>query len=111
MPFTPCRDTADDRSELRIKTTRCWSKPTDLRAIPYLFGLYSVATILYAAIHAVAWPGEAVRISPDALSAIRHRAWAEGVFVHVTGGPSIRKLPSAIRGIIYAAPAPPAQGV
>lgn len=102
------------RSELHVQTTRGRSKPTVLRAVPCLFGLYSVVAMLYALlpqdrrVGGVAWPGKSTVTFSDALSAVRRWIWAEGVFAHVPEGPSIQKLPPPIREILYAALAPAA---
>jgi hypothetical protein len=104
----------ETRSELHIQTTRGWSKPTVLRAVPCLFGLYSVVAMLYATlpprrrVGGVAWPGKTIVTFSDALAAVRRWIWAEGVFAHVPEGPSIQKLPPPIREILYAALAPAA---
>ncbi|WP_205678738.1 transposase [Aquisphaera insulae] len=102
------------RSELHIQTTRGWSKPTVLRTVPCLFGLYSVVAMLYASlprgrsVGAVGWPGKTVVTFSDTMSAVRRWIWAEGVFAHAPDGPSIQKLPAPIREILYAALAPAA---
>lgn len=104
----------ETRSELHIQTTRGWSKPTVLRAVPCLFGLYSVVAMLYASlprsrrVGGVAWPGKTVVTFSDALAAVRRWIWTEGVFAHAPDGPSIQKLPPPIREILYAALAPAA---
>lgn len=104
----------ESRSELHVQTTRGWSKPTVLRTVPCLFGLYSVVAMLHAAlprgrrVGAVAWPGKSAVTFSDALAAVRRWIWAEGVFAHVHDGPSIQKLPPPIREILYAALAPAA---
>jgi len=78
-----------------VQTTRGWSKPTVLRAVPCLFGLYSVAAMLYAAlprrrrVGGVAWPGKAAVTFSDALAGVRRWIWAEGVFAHAPDGPSV----------------------
>jgi DDE superfamily endonuclease len=102
------------RSELHVQTTRGWSRPTVLRVVPCLFGLYSVVAMLYAAlpqerrVGGVAWPGKATVAFSDALATVRRWIWAEGVFAHVPDGPSLQKLPPPIREILYAALAPAA---
>lgn len=102
------------RSELHVQTTRGWSRSTVLRAVPCLFGLYSVVAMLYATlpqrrrIGGVTWPGKSVVTFSDALSAVRRWIWAEGVFAHAPDGPSVQKLPPPIREILYAALAPAA---
>ena len=102
------------RSELHVQTTRGWSRSTVLRAVPCLFGLYSVVAMLYATlprerrVGAVAWPDKSVVTFSDALSAVRRWIWAEGVFGHAADGPSVQKLPPPIREILYAALAPAA---
>jgi hypothetical protein len=102
------------RSELHIQTTRGWSKSTVLRAIPCLFGLYSVVAMLYALlprehrVGGVAWPGKTVVTFSDALSAVRRWIWDEGVFARAPNGPAVQKLPPPIREILYAALAPAA---
>lgn len=104
----------ETRSELPIQGTRGWSRPTVLRAVPCLFGLYSVVAMLYATlppkhrVGGVAWPGKTVVTFSDALAAVRRWIWAEGVFAHAPDGPSVRKLPPPIREILYAALAPAA---
>ncbi|WP_337174673.1 transposase [Paludisphaera sp.] len=61
------------RSELHVQTTRGWSEPTVLRAVPRLFGLYSVVAMLYAWLPkrrragGVSWPGKSVVTFSDAL--------------------------------------------
>lgn len=104
----------ETRSELHIQTTRGWSKSTILRAVPCLFGLYSVVAMLYASlpqgrrVGVVAWPGKTVVTFSDALAAVRRWIWAEGVFAHAPEGPSLQKLPPPLREILYAALAPAA---
>jgi len=102
------------RSELHIQTTRGWSKPAILRAVPCLFGLYSAVAMLYAMppqerrVGGVTWPGKSAVTFSDTLSTARRRIWSEGVFAHAPDGPCIQKLPPPIREILYAALAPDA---
>lgn len=104
----------ETRSELHIQTTRGWSQSTVSRAVPCLFGLYSVVAMLYAAlprerrIGGVAWPGKSVVTFSDALVVVRRWIWDEGVFAQAPDDPSIQKLPPPIREILYAALAPAA---
>jgi hypothetical protein len=104
----------ETRSELHVQTTRGWSRPTVLRAVPCLFGLDSIVAMLYATlpqgrrVGGVTWPGKATVTFSDALSAVRRWIWAEGVFAHAPEGPSVQKLPPPIREVLYAALAPAA---
>lgn len=104
----------ESRSELHIQTTRGWSRSTVLRAVPCLFGLYTVVAMLYAElprthrIGGIAWPGKATVTFSDALAAVRRWIWVEGVFSHRPEGSSVKKLPPPIREILYAALAPAA---
>lgn len=100
------------RSELRIQTTRGWIKRTVLRAIPRLFGRYSVVAMLHALPPpkrrggGVAWPRETAVTYSDAPAAVRRWIWAEGILAHLPDGPSIQPPPPSIREFPYAALAP-----
>lgn len=88
------------RSGLHVQTTRGWSKPTVLRAVPCLFGLYSIVAMLYAALprerrtRGVAGPGKSTVTFSDALASVRRWIWAEGVFAHAPRRPVHPKTPA-----------------
>jgi hypothetical protein len=102
------------RAHLGLETTRGWCRRTVLRAAPCLFGLYSVAALLFAALPearrsgGVRWPGKAVVTFSDALAAVRRWLWAEWVLPQANGGTAVAKLPEPVRELLFAALAPPA---
>ena len=102
------------RSCIGLETTRGWSRRTVLRAAPCLFGLYSVVAVLYhlspevKRTGGVEWPGKSTVTFSDALTAIRRRIWAEGVFPEAKMDEAVGKLPANIRELLLSglAPAP-----
>jgi hypothetical protein len=75
------------RSCLGLETTRGWSAPTVSRVAPCLFGLYTVAVVLYVGLPryrrlgvGVLWPGKQDATFSDALMAVRRWLWVEWVF-------------------------------
>jgi hypothetical protein len=102
------------RAHLGLETTRGWCRQTVLRAAPCLFGLYTVAALLYASLPqskqtaTIAWPGKRGVTFSDALTAVRRWLWAEGVFTQVGDSTAVEKLPETLREIIFTALAPAA---
>jgi DDE superfamily endonuclease len=106
---------AERRAYLGLETTRGRCAKTVLRAEPCLFGLYSVAALLYEQLPAAAqeeagvdWEGKATVTFSDALTAVRRWLWTSWVFA--TGGhdDAFAKLPEPLRRTLLYALAPAA---
>jgi hypothetical protein len=102
------------RSELGLETTRGWREKTVLRAAPCLFGLYTVVTLLFAALPAgkrsggVQWPGKTVTTFSDALAAVRRWLWAESLLPQAGQTMGLEKLPEPVRELLLTTLAPAA---
>ena len=102
------------RAHLGLETTRGRCAKTVLRAAPCLFGLYSVVALLYAAAPAgqrqgrVEWPGKAAVTFSDALTCVRRRMWADGVFPQAGCARGLEKIPEEIRELLLTTLAPAA---
>jgi hypothetical protein len=103
------------RAYLGLETTRGRTKNTVLRAAPGLFGLYSVVTLLYAALPAeataeatVSYRGKATVTFSDAISVVRRQLWLEGVFESHGQTEAFRNLPRPLQAVLLAALAPAA---
>ena len=87
---------------------------TVVRAAPCLFGLYSVVAVLYHLLPEakrsgrVAWAGKDTVTFSDALTAVRRRVWADGVFPQAKVDGAIAELPANVRELLLSglAPAP-----
>jgi DDE superfamily endonuclease len=97
------------RSCLGLETTRGWCAATVLRAAPCLLGLYTVVALLFAALPAthwraaITWPGKTAVTFSDALTAVRRRLWAAGIFREVGGDTAVQELPAPVRQLIFSA--------
>jgi hypothetical protein len=102
------------RSCLHLGTAGGWCRRTVIRVTPCLFGLYSIVASLYnelpaaRRVGAIRWLGKTGVTFSDALTAVRRRIWADGVFAQVRGGSAIEKLPPPLRDVLYSALAPAA---
>lgn len=102
------------RCRLGLETTRGWCRQTVLRAAPCLFGLYTVAALLYQELPEtkrsgrVEWPGKQGVTFSDALTAVRRWLWREWVFPQAGGGTVVDQLPESLREVLYYALAPAA---
>ena len=100
------------RSALGLETTRGRCRNTVLRAAPCLFGLYTVAAVLFHALPeskrtgAVAWPGKKTVTFSDALSAVRRWLWDEAVLPQAGDGTALKELPAPVRELLLATLAP-----
>ena len=102
------------RSCLGVETTRGRCRNTVVRAAPCLFGLYSVVAVIYHLLPEakpagrVAWAGKDTGTFSDALTAVRRRVWADGVFRQAKMDGAIAELPTNVRELILSglAPAP-----
>jgi hypothetical protein len=85
-----------------------------LRAAPCLFGLYSVVTLLFAALPeqqrsgSVCWPGKSHGTFSDALTAVRRWLWTAWVFPQAGAATAIQQLPEPLRNLLLTALAPAA---
>jgi hypothetical protein len=103
------------RAYLGLETTRGHSQRTVLRAAPCLFGLYSVVSLLYAAVPGresigpvVTYRGKVGIAFSDAITVVRRQLWREGVFeAHGQSG-VFQKLPEPLRSLLLSALAPAA---
>jgi hypothetical protein len=103
------------RAYLGLETTRGWSEKTVLRAVPCLFGLFSVIALLYAQLPArriegvgVLWPGKTERTFSDAITAVRRWLWAEWIFATPQHHGAFSKLSRPIKTVLLYALAPAA---
>jgi len=103
------------RSYLGLETTRGWCQNTVLRAEPCLFGLYTVVTLLYAAlpgryarVRVVDWPGKHHVTFSDAITAVRRWLWQEWVFAIPGHREAFQKLPANFRALLLSGLAPAA---
>ena len=103
------------RSCLGLETTRGWSAPTVSRVAPCLFGLYTVAVVLYVGLPrsrrlgvGVLWPGKQDATFSDALMAVRRWLWVEWVFAIPGHGSEFSKLSRPFQHLLLAGltPAP-----
>ncbi|MBV8266182.1 MAG: transposase [Planctomycetaceae bacterium] len=103
------------RSDLRLETTRGWSRNTVLRVSPCLFGLDTVVAYLYAElprrfaeVRVVDWPGKHDVTFSDAITAVRRWFWQEWVLVIPGHRTAFSKLGSPFRQILLSGLAPAA---
>jgi hypothetical protein len=103
------------RSCLGLETTRGWSAPTVSRVARCLFGLYTVAVVLYVGLPrygrlgvGVLWPGKQDATFSDALMAVRRWLWVEWVFAIPGHGSEVSKLSRPFKHLLLAGltPAP-----
>jgi hypothetical protein len=79
-----------------------------------LFGLYSLAAVLYHALPeakrtgAIAWPGKAAVTFSDALTSVRRWLWGECVFPQAGCDGGLEKVPRPLRELLLAALVPAA---
>ncbi len=103
------------RASLGLETTRGWKERTVLRVAPCLFGLFSVVALL-----ASAWPvgaaipgavrsrGQTEVTFSEAITALRHQWWREGVFQSQGQIEVFENLPRPLQAVLLAALAPAA---
>jgi hypothetical protein len=102
------------RSELGLETTRGRREKTVLRAAPCLFGLYTVAALLYEALPAskrtgaVEWPGKTATTLSDALAAVRRWRWAGSLLPQASRTMGVEQLPEPVRELLLTTLAPAA---
>ena len=103
------------RSYLGLETTRGWKEKTVLRAVPCLFGLYTLVACLYsqlpkryAGVRAVDWAGKTGVTFSDAITAVRRWLWVEWVFAIPGYKPVFQKLSRPFRYLLLHALAPAA---
>ena len=103
------------RSCLGLETTRGWTASTVSRVGPCLFGLYTVAVVLYVGLPryrrlgvGVLWPGKQDVTFSDALTAVRRCLWVEWVFAIPGHGREFSKLSRPFQHLLLAGltPAP-----
>jgi hypothetical protein len=95
------------RAHLGLETTRGRIKNTVLRAVPCLFGLYSLVVLLYARLPAayrhsfgVQWQGKTHTTFSDAIGAVRRWLWVEWAFVIHGQNDTFTKLPTTLQKIL-----------
>ena len=100
---------------LGLETTRGRTEPTVLRAVPCLFGLYSVVALVYERLRSrgrstarVVWAGKVETTFSDAITTVRRWLWSDWVFAHHGQGEALSKLPRALRDTLFSALAPAA---
>jgi hypothetical protein len=98
------------RPYLGLETTRAWSKPTVLRVVPCLFGLYSMVALLYERLRSrgrstarVGWAGKVETTFSDAITTVRRWLWKDWVFGHHGQGQALSKLPRALQDTLFSA--------
>ena len=103
------------RAYLGLETTRGWKERTVLRAAPCLFGLFSVVSLLYAALPdreaaalVVRYRGKTGVSFSDAITAVRRQLWVEGVFASHGSTAVFQNLPRPFQAMLLAALAPAA---
>jgi hypothetical protein len=103
------------RAYLGLETTRGHAERTVLRAAPCLFGVFSVVSLLYAAIPgresigpAVTYRGKVGITFSDAITIVRRQLWREGVFEAQGQSAVFQKLPEPLRSLLLSALAPAA---
>jgi hypothetical protein len=103
------------RAFLGLETTRGWKERTVLRAAPCLFGLFSVVSLLYAAlpghdaeVGAVTYRGKTGVTFSDAITAVRRQLGLEGVFESHGHTEVFEKLPRSFQAVVLAALSPAA---
>jgi DDE superfamily endonuclease len=104
------------RAYLGPETTRGWCQQTVLRAVPCLFGLYSVVALLYWQLPAEAqaqgevdWDGKKAEVAfSDAITAVRRWLWTNWVFAQADHATAFAKLPEPLREVLLYALAPAA---
>jgi hypothetical protein len=103
------------RPFLGLETTRGWSESTVLRAVPCLFGLYSVVALSYERLRSrgratarVDWAGKEGTTFSDAITTVRRWLWSDWVFAQHGQGEAFSKLPRALRETLFSALAPAA---
>lgn len=98
------------RAYLGLETTRGWVRNTVLRAAPCLFGLYSVVTLLFAALpkrdrerDRLEWAGKTETTFSDAVITVRRWLWVHWVFETRGHQAAFAKLPRDLtRTLLYA---------
>ncbi len=103
------------RPFLGLETTRGRSRSTVLRAVPCLFGLYSVVALVYERLRSrgratarVVWAGKEGTTFSDAITTVRRWLWWDWVFAHHGRGEAFSKLPRELRETLLSALAPAA---
>jgi hypothetical protein len=100
------------RSCVGLETTRGRGRATVTRAAPCLFGLYTVAAVLFHSlpegkrVGSVRWAGKATVTFSDALTAVRRWMWTDGVFPQAKADTAIAELPADVRELLLSALAP-----
>jgi hypothetical protein len=100
------------RSCLGVETTRGRCRNTVVRAAPCPYGLYSVVAVVYHLLPEakragrVSWAGKDRVTFSDALTAVRRRVWADGVFRQAKMDRAIAELPTNVRELLLSGPAP-----
>jgi hypothetical protein len=103
------------RPYLGLETTRGRAESTVLRAVPCLFGLYSMVALVYERLRSrgrstarVGWAGKVGTTFSDAITTVRRWLWSDWVFAHQGQGEAFSKLPRALRDTLFSALAPAA---
>jgi hypothetical protein len=88
------------RSHLGLETTRGWCRHTVSRAVPCLFGLYTVVALFFQKLPraqrcaGLSWPGKVGCTFSDTLTAVRCWLWANWVFPQVSPEVSFKNSPN-----------------
>ena len=87
------------RAHLGVETTRGWIERTELRAEPYLFGLYSLVTLWYVALPErdrknlkLTWTGKTTVTFSDAITLVRRDLWRRWIFTTPPFNAVVEKL-------------------
>jgi hypothetical protein len=98
------------RAHLGLETTRGRCRNTVLRAAPWLFGLYTIVTLLYHGLpqrwqreRGLEWIGKDTTTFSDVITAVRRWLWVEWVFETTCRTVGFTKLPLAFRRTVLAA--------
>jgi hypothetical protein len=98
------------RAHLGLETTRGRCRNTVLRAAPWLFGLYTIVTLLYHGLpqrwqreRGLEWIGKDTTTFSDVITAVRRWLWVEWVFETTCRTVGFTKLPLAFRRAVLAA--------
>lgn len=90
------------REHLGVETQRQWSDKAIARTTPFLFGVFSIITILvhrcpqFVSLRKAAWYDKPRPTFSDAIAAVRYRLWRDPTFQVSSFNQHITKLPDAV---------------
>jgi hypothetical protein len=96
------------REHLGFETTRQWKEKSVLRSGPWLMGLFSVVSLIYARlcerrtprIRTTPWYDKSEPTFSDALFAVRRALWQQTVLKQAVGKAVVSKLPSKFKAFV-----------